>query len=566
MNRLPAFWFAAIALFAGIGFAQVKPVPTPQPPSTKIGTIKGRVVAAESDLGLSKATITLLSQGGERGEPRIVKTDENGRYEVSGVKPGRYSVRASRSGYVMQLYGQKSPDAFSGTTGTLLHLREDETLSGIDFRLLRGGAIEGRVVDSSGEPLARSRVQLSRYRTYEGKPRLVSAGFRSRTETDDRGHFRLFEIPPGSYYLSATRDSFIPAAEGDRTATPATFYPSALDPQEATRIEVGPGAEIQGLELVLLEVQGFDISGRVVAPQEKLDRDVDLWARRFGSDGNLSFFGANASVDSTGRFKLRNVIPGKYLITARSDDFSPTAVASGILSGRAEVEVTDSDVSGVAITIGRGGEITGKINLPENSPSVDPKSIYVRVSADGNPEGSYPGQMGEVGRDWRFHLKGISEGSIRFQIDLPSGPHYVESIRVDAKEVADQTFEIHHNDQLQAVVTVSAKGAELNGTVKTENPEIGAEGVTVLALAERAELRRSSRFSRTIQTDQNGRFALLGLAPGEYLVIAVANLEPGGHTDPDLQKKFENLATRVQLDARQTKSVALTAISTGSSR
>ena len=562
MNRLPTFWFAAIAsLFVVIGSAEVRPVPTPHSPSPKNGTIKGRVVAAESGLGLSKATITLLSQGGERGEPRIVKTNENGQYEVSGVKPGRYSVRASRSGYVMQLYGQKSPDAFSETTGTLLYVREDETLSEIDFRLLRGGAIEGRVVDSSGEPLARSRVQLSRYRTYEGKPRLES-GFRSSTETDDRGHFRLFEISPGSYYLSARRDFTIQAAEGDRTATPATFYPSVLDPQEATRIEVGPGAEIQGLELVLLEVQGFDISGRVVSPQEKLDRDVDLWARRFGSDGNLSFFSANASVDSTGRFKLRNVIPGKYLITARSDDFSPTAVASGILSGRAEVEVTDSDVSGLAITIGRGGEITGKINWPENSPSVDPKSIYVRVSADGNPEGFYPGQMGEVGRDWGFHLKGISEGSIRFRIDLPSGPHYVESIRVDAKEVTDQTFEIHHNDQLQAVVTVSAKGAELNGAVKTENPEIGTEGVTVLALAERADLRLSSRFRRITQTDQNGRFALRGLAPGEYLVIAVANLEPGGHTDPDLQKKFEKLATRVQLEAGQTKSEILTALST----
>ena len=84
MNRLPTFWFAAIAsLFVVIGSAQVRPVPTPHSPSPKNGTIKGRVVAAESGLGLSKATITLLSQGGERGEPRIVKTNENGQYEVS---------------------------------------------------------------------------------------------------------------------------------------------------------------------------------------------------------------------------------------------------------------------------------------------------------------------------------------------------------------------------------------------------------------------------------------------------------------------------------------------------
>lgn len=101
---------------------------------------------------------------------------------------------------------------------------------------------------------------------------------------------------------------------------------------------------------------------------------------------------------------------------------------------------------------------------------------------------------------------------------------------------------------------------------RTENPEIGAEGITVLALAERAELRVSSRLRRTTQTDQNGKFLLRGLAPGEYLVIALANLEPGGDTDPDSQKKFEKLATRVQLEAGQTKSEALTAMSTGASR
>lgn len=563
MNLLYTFWFAVIAsLPAATGFAQVA-VPPAQQATVKNGTIKGRVVGADTGLGLTKATVTLFGQGSDRSEPRVVRTNANGDYEVSAVKPGRYSVSASRSGYVTQSYGQKSTELYPERSGPILHLREGETLIDIDFSLVRGGAIEGRIVDATGEPLARSYVQLSRYRTFEGKRRLEGAAVRSRAETDDRGHFRLFEIPPGSYYLSARRSSFLATAEGDRTATPPTYYPGVLEPQDATRIEVGPGAEIQGVELALLEVRGFDIAGRVVVPEGKLDRDLNVWARPFGSDGSLGFGGVHGSVDLNGRFTLRNAIPGRYLITVRSDEFSPKTLQSGVLSGRAEVEVSESDVVGVVIVAGKGGEISGGIVWPSDSPSVDPRTISVLVSPDVNLEGLYPAQMGAAGRDWSFNLKGIGEGSMRLRIDLPPGPQYVKSIRVDGKDATDQTFDVHHNDRLQAVVIVSANGAEVNGTVKTEDPEAPAKGVTVLALAAEVELRSRPRFRRSTQTDQEGRYSLRGLVPGEYLLVAVAHLESLGEADPDWQKKLEKIATRVELAAGQTKSETLTLMSTG---
>jgi carboxypeptidase family protein len=561
MNPAGTLQIAALSLLVNsITFGQVTPVSTSTQPPSKTGAIKGRVVAADTGLGLSKATITLLAEeGGNGGEPLVVRTEENGGYEVRTVKAGRYSILASRSGYLSQFYGQKRPSfPYDRTGSTMLHVREGETCSDIDFRLIRHGVIDGRVIDASGEPAPRARVQLSQYRNIEGRRRLVAGGRTLMAETDDRGYFRLFEIPPGAYYLSARRNFFLMRAEGERTATPPTYYPGVLDPQDASRIEVGPGSEIQGIEIPLLEVRGFNVSGQVVFPQDTQNREIDLLARRYGADGSFGNFYENGIVERTGRFTFKNIIPGKYLVTALTENFGPSEPNSRALSGTRELEVTDSDLDEVTIAVGYGGEIHGRMEWPGDSSLVDLRGVYVRVSPDGGFERFSHPQGGELTPGLGFNLKGLSEGRIRLHVWLPPGPHYLKSIRIDGKEVVDQALEIHNNDVLRAVVTIAADGAELAGIAKTQDPEAPAKGVDIVAVAAQAELRLSPRFRRRTQTDQNGRFSLRGLPPGSYLLAAVADLEPSGENDPEFLKGLEKTAQRVELSAGRVYNETLT--------
>lgn len=562
--------FAALGfLVSAIAFAQEKPVSRSTQPLPTIGSIKGRVIAADTGLGLNKATIRVLAEEGGRGgelESRVVRTNENGSYEVRTLKAGRYSVFASRSGYLSQFYGQKLPSfSYDRTGSTLLHVREGETWSDIDFRLLRQGVIEGRVIDPSGEPAARARVQLSQFRNLEGSRRLVSGGRTSIAETDDRGYFRLFEIAPGAYYLSARPSFFLARADGERTATPPTYYPGVLDPQEASRIEVGPGSEIQGIEIPLLEVRGFNVSGQVVFPVDTQNQEIYVLARRYGADGNLGNFYENGIVERTGRFTLKSIIPGRYLITARTENFGGEQNHRA-LSGAREVEVTDSDLEGVAIPVGYGGEIHGRIEWPGDSSTFDLRGIRVGVVPEGGYERfSYP-QGGELTPDLKFYLKGLGEGRIRLRVALPPGPLYLQSVRIDGKEVVDQALEIHHNDVFQAVVTVAADGAELAGLAKTQDPEGPAKGAAIVAVAAQADLRASPRFRRRTQTDQNGRFSLPGLPPGDYLVAAIADLEPGAENAPEFLKGLEKTGQRVELSAGRVHNETLTVMQAVASR
>ena len=73
----------------------------------KLGTIRGRVIGTDTGAGLSKTTLMLMSSEPQRGERSLTaKTNTAGEYELKGVKPGRYHLRANRNGYVNQAYGQ----------------------------------------------------------------------------------------------------------------------------------------------------------------------------------------------------------------------------------------------------------------------------------------------------------------------------------------------------------------------------------------------------------------------------------------------------------------------------
>ena len=72
------------------------------------------------------------------------------------------------------------------------------------------------------------------------------------------------------------------------------------------------------------------------------------------------------------------------------------------------------------------------------------------------------------------------------------------------------------------------------------NPMSGAQ----VALIPRRERNRSDLY-RTATTDQNGRFTIRTIVPGEYKAFAWDDLEPYAYTDPDFLRKDEERGTPV---------------------
>src|SRR5919197_3501676 len=163
-----------------------------QPQGTAV--IAGRVVTADTGRPVKHARV-MVSAGGRQS--RATTTDEQGRFRITDLMGGSYTISASRTGFVDAVYGQRRPLQ----PGTPVTLADGQELATIDLRLVRGGVITGRVLDEDGEPLARALVTVQRYQYIRGERRLSPAG---GDQSDDRGQYRVFGLPPGEYYVSAT--------------------------------------------------------------------------------------------------------------------------------------------------------------------------------------------------------------------------------------------------------------------------------------------------------------------------------------------------------------------------
>jgi len=165
--------------------AQTPPRPA-QPPrdtsaqrqATPAGRISGTVVTADSGKPVKRARV--LASAVELPGGRAALTEESGAFELNDLPAGRYTITVSKTGFITLSYGQRRPLQ----AGTPLQLGDGEQLKGVDFRLPRGGAIAGRIVDEDGEPVPGASVRVQRYQYQQGERRLVQAG---AGQTDDKG-------------------------------------------------------------------------------------------------------------------------------------------------------------------------------------------------------------------------------------------------------------------------------------------------------------------------------------------------------------------------------------------
>lgn len=537
----------------------------PDPADRAGGVIQGTVLAADGESPLAKATVMLRKSGGRGGAgERAARSDDRGQYEFTDLEAGKYLLSAMRNGFLPRNYGQKRIQAFRGRRGgTPLTLGDGQVLSGIDFKLIRGGVVEGRVADEDYEPLSRVAVTLSGYQTVQGERTLVPV---TRAQSDDRGQFRLFDIPPGSYFLSASQGGFrFFGGRGSRgggrgrrgQSFPPTYYPGVPSPEQATRIEVSAGGEVGGFHLTLIESHTYRVGGRVLASDGSLAQSVRIITVNRSGPGQVSLRGG-ATTDLQGIFTVAGLAPGKYRLIARRGRGQDPQIAS------ASVEVIDRDIQGLTLALGVGASISGRIVSENEEPALNWRriSVVTRPAEGGGRGFGFRGGGRSIEEDFSFRISNLPGGLYRLSVSLPPGNHYVESIRAEGQDILDRLIEMNDHDQLSGVeVRVSPNGSRISGLVQSEEDRNAVDGATVLVFAADPQQRGSfSRFTRTTQTDQAGRYTLEGLPPAEYLVCALVEHEPGRESEPEYLSFLEGDSTSIDLSAGEMSSKTLVAL------
>jgi Carboxypeptidase regulatory-like domain len=517
-------------------------------------SIAGMVVKLAGSEPLKKATVQLESA--DDGTRSITtSTDAGGRFQLKGLDPGRYRLTVMRNGFVTQEYGQKTSD----DPGSALTLRPGQDVKDLLFRLIPSAVIAGRIIDEDGEPLPWAEVSALREMYSEGKRKLAP---QANEATNDLGEYRLFGLPPGRYFISAThRPTSQPARttiqlrageSADQGYAP-TYYPGSPDPAKAVALTVKAGEEIPSVEILLRPVSVFTIRGRVynMVKRSNANLIVQLEPRNTELAWNFQGGGAAQVNNQDGQFEIHDVLPGSY-----------TAIAYWFEEGKRyqthqTLEVRNADVEGITLIIAPGIAVDGRIQW-EGQPSLPARGELAVYLRDTESERS-SGVSAQVTDD-TFTLRDVSEGAYRLFVFGQSRDCFVKSVRYGGTEALDDGFIVRRGAEATLEVTISSRGAHIQGTV-ADADNLPAAGVWVVLVPDEAR-RRQLRLYVARTTDQYGHFDLRGIAPGDYKLFSWDQVEENAWEDPDFLKSFEEKGEKISVQEGDSKSIDLVTINT----
>ena len=402
----------------------------PRQMKTGTGRILGRVLASDSGTPIRRAQVRLTAP--EIGV-KTALTDADGRFEFRELPGGRFSLNASKSGYVNVQYGQTRPFE----QGRPIELADKQVLDKADISMPRGGVITGRLTDEFGDPVPDAMVSAMRQTWSNGRRRLLPTG--RTTQTNDLGQYRMYGLPPGEYYISATLRNtdimmldaaMLGGGSGASGSTPSsgyapTYFPGTTAAASAQRVTVAIAQEAQNTDFALAPVRLARISGTVMTSEGKPLEGAMVSATPSGrADVGMAIMNAgNARTTKDGNFTLNSVAPGDYVLTVRSvrimtsdggDMMTFRATIGGGDGGDGEaanlpLAVSGEDLANVVIVTSKGATASGRL-LFEGS-STPPAMTAVRITAapaemDGPLLGG--GGAGQAKEDGSFQLRGLS--------------------------------------------------------------------------------------------------------------------------------------------------------------
>ena len=496
-------------------------------------------------------------------------SEADGSFKIENIEPGNYHLSGERTGYLNTEYGAKSVNQ----RGSTITLRPAQQLTNISLALTPQGIISGKVLDQDGDPVQGAMVQLIGEMWQRGKLRHM---MQNGSNTNDLGEYRIANVRPGKYYLTAQIMRFSPNGEssvepGKPDIRPVrTFYPEAGTLTAATPLDVKPGQELTGTNIRLLTAATYHIRGKIVgaladAPNERVNVNA---AARDEQEPMFMFAGGSGNVTKDHTFDIAGVAPGSYTVTAFA--------AGGQMKtlGRQNVDVGQGDVNDVQISAIAPGTLHGQFTLEGNPQAgatpANLKNIRVFLAPAENTI-MMGNNMATPKDDGTFTIENVTPGKYYLNANAPSGT-YLKSVRFGNQEILGKDLDLSQGTG-QIAVVISYGVAEVDGTVQL--PQSSSESVDGAAAGQPNatpdaaialvpdQLNDDGSGVRFGNSGAGGAFTVKNVPPGHYRAYALERMDYNQLQNPDVLKEMQSKGTEVELKENDKKQIQLPLITAG---
>jgi len=563
---------AVLLFFASAARAQ-NAAPEKTPAASQSGVITGNLVVSGSDSPAGATAMAYLIGTPTQGRSKPV--DSGGNFRFDGLEAGVYSVSAYLPGFV------SSPPASPEESRRLYHPGDSVSLN-----LIKGGVVTGTVTTGTNGPVVAAAVRAIRIKDLNGQPEPLVIQVRER-QTDDRGVYRFYGLPPGVYLISA----------GGQSSSYGGNLPGAYDNDVPTYApsstrDTAMAAMVRSGEEIIADIQYHGDSGQVISGTLA---GLVQPAMGFGTPSGTVILidvrnhamlaSVGASSYSNNGFAFNGVPDGEYELFAQQ--FLPSRDI--LRSEPRRVKVQGASISGINLTVAPLGSIAGHLVLESNPPadcvtrrataSLETLIVARRLKQEAKPSAGKPGSpensaeiplsntmnlrldsVPDVKGD--FLLRNLNAGLYRIDSDLPSAGWYLRSIVIgtqptpgksSAPNVPRDGVTLKSGERVTGLtITITEGAAGLRGRLSVAEGQSLPTGLRIyLAPAERESRDDVLRFFEA-RADGDGRFALDNIAPGRYWIIA----RPDDESDPAKVKPIRQdsaLRTRVLRRAEELK-------------
>ena len=394
---------------------------------------------------------------------------EDGSYQLDGLKPEWYTVRAVARGFTPNQV-EKVPAP-----------RER-----VDIALAAGSSLGGLVRDPGGNPIAG--VAVSAYKHIESQSIFDVIMAKSRPPvdkvyTDSAGHFTFETLGTGVFNFAAESPNDANLGFQRYTVTKFTVTPNMGD---ALNITMQPGAKIIGY---IEDPNGNPVVGASVRAQK-----MGGGARMPREQVAISFDDGSVLTNDIGRFEFNTLEQGQYSLLCFHEDYQSVR-RQGV----------QADSNEVRIQMNYGGRVTGHVTDKDGNPIAGAR-VMASDMADKQKEAVSQ-------EDGLYLLSGLQAGARKVSVTVTAKgfARNRSDVQVTLNREVELNFEMEPTGIVSGVVVNSDNDPIANARVMVKKRQSENSGV--------------AQTVGTGFTDRQGRYRIADVEAGAGLTIQAKKAE-----------------------------------------